>query len=246
MTSLNVWVGLCCLFIVAKGAYTASVRPRDNVMEHNFDLGPLRCCPRPRDSEVCPNLADNLPCPYVNADEMDSRESNIRQRLQRLPGITSNCSDAVREFWCGHHFPTCLINPDDGSHEVQLPARDTCIEQLNVCPDVEVREHYQNYVCRFYPDYTTNYSIDSCTVMEDTLSHCTVDWYSPEWLQPYLVEIDRQLIDERKTLNNHTVDDNCWRDFRDFRCKSLGRCWAQGDRLEYINSLQECQEATRW
>jgi len=234
------WVGLSCFLIVlSRGAYSASVRPPDT-QEHDFDLGPLQCCPSPR-SEICPNLSDNVPCTVVN--DLTARENKINSTLQTFnhPSIDKACYGNIQEILCKQYFPACVVN-SDGTHLVQQPARTQCEAKLKSCPAHLVSS---STYCSLYTNNSVNYSISNCSASVPTklgLDHCTVDWYLPEWIHPYLKKIDEELEATRGVLLTQT----CWEKLRDFRCKSVGRCWAQGDRLEHINSIETCQELMRW
>ena len=241
------WVGLACLLMVlSKGAHAASVEPTQPVQEHGFDLGRLRCCPKPRDSDVCPDMiSDFIPCTIAN--DMERRENRIRQTLASQSPLLfePNCTRSIREVLCEQNFPTCVINSDD-SHEVEVPARSTCEEKLK-----EVCEIYRNNpraieeMCSLYEPTSTNYSVGNCSVVNVTLNHCTIDWYLPAWLLQYVKQIDVEL-DNALSDQFITTSHPCWEKIRDVRCKSVGRCWALGDRLEHIISLETCNETVSW
>lgn len=244
---IHLWVGLSCLLVLSKGAYTASVQRRETV-EHDFDMGPLRCCPRPRNIEECPNLSDNIPCTMTSeryiAGKVNYITSIIGNYNTSEKTVETSCINNLRDILCEQSFLSCVIR-DDGTHEVQLPSRNTCQVKLNVCP-----VHLQDF-CMIYERTSdnspaVNYSVASCRAYNITLAYCTIDWYFPEWTYQYVDEIERELDSLRGDLNANTVSDDCWRKLVDFRCRSVGRCWAQGDRLEYINSRQDCEEAFAW
>lgn len=238
------WVGLSCLLIVfSKEASTASVREREIIKEHSFDLGPLSCCRRPKNSEVCPDISDYIPCTVVS--EMDSREDRISSRLGNYGDfISPNCSDNLRDVLCEQSFPSCVIN-DDGSHEVQQPARETCEEKMDACPADLKSTPVIKDICSLYEPESTNYSVGNCSASNIALTHCTVDWYLPEWSRQYLQQIDNELDNMRETELSSLMP-ACWKRVVDFRCKSVGRCWAQGDRLEHINSADTCISLLSW
>lgn len=253
----NLWVGLSCLLIV--GAHGASVKKRQTVEEeHRFDLGLLRCCARPRDSDVCPDLSDYIPCPFVK--DMGEREERIRMRLNdynRSPSLNplyENCSRDLGEVLCEQNFPTCVINAD-GSHEVQFPAKDTCEEKMESCPISRRRTPVYKDICSLYEPESTTYSASNCTAPATSgisLTHCTgtvaqtEHWYIPEWGYQYLKQIDLQLDNMRRD-ELAGISDSCWETVKDFHCRSVGRCWAQGSRLEHINSINTCtNEASTW
>lgn len=246
----NLWVGLSCLLIV--GAHSASVKTRQTVqIEHDFDLGPLRCCAKPRDSDVCPDLSDYIPCPFV--EDMDKREERIRMRLadyERNPSTVDryeNCSRDLAEVLCEQNFPTCVINPD-GSHEVQLPEKDACEQKMESCPPFFRAIPVLKDICSLYEPESITYSVSNCTASAPSgisLTHCTVDWYIPEWGYQYLKRIDLELVNMRND-ELQGLNDICWKKVKDFHCKSVGRCWAQGTRLEHINSANTCNEISSW
>ena len=230
------WVGLSCLVMVlSRGAHTASVEPR---LEHSFDLGQLRCC-TPKRSDVCPDISHDIPCTVVS--DMERRESRISQTLgshQRRQRLSTNCSESIRAVLCETSFPRCVINPD-GSHEVQLPARNTCKE--TVCETWRETPQVAE-ICSLYEPTNTTYPVGNCSLPNITgLKHCTIDWYIPAWLVPYVKQIDVELenLQMDLRLNNNSLG---WKDLKDVRCKSVGRCWALGDRLEHIVSYDLCNE----
>lgn len=239
----SLWVGLSCLLIVlfCKGAHSASVKARQTLEEeHNFDLGPLRCC-RHRDSDVCPDIGEYIPCPFVK--DMDSREETIRMRMMNYENVGSqyeNCSRDLGEVLCEQNFPTCVINAD-GSHSVEFPAQDTCEQRMESCPNFVRQIAIFQDICSLYEPESTTYSVSNCTVPEITLTHCNVDWYLPEWGYQYLQQIDLELDNMRKD-ELRGLSDTCWQKVTDFQCRSVGRCWAQGYRLEHINSINTCHD----
>ena len=239
---------MCLLMVLMKGAHAASVEPTQPVQEHGFDLGRLRCCPKPRDSDVCPDMiSDHIPCTIANDRDMKRRENRIRETLATHNGnrdvIGSNCTRSVREVLCEQSFPTCVINADD-SHEVQLPARSTCEEKLGEVCQVLPGSILED-MCSLYEPTSTNHSVGNCSVVNVTLNHCTIDWYLPAWLLQYVTQIDVEL-DNALSDQFITTSHPCWEKIRDVRCKSVGRCWALGDRLEHIISLETCNEALSW
>lgn len=248
---IHLWVGLSCLLILSKGVYTASVQRRETV-EHDFDMGPLRCCPRPRDIEElveeCPNLSDNIPCTMTSEQYIAGKVNYIRSIISSYNGtVETSCINNLRDVLCEQSFSSCVIG-DDGSHEVQLPSRNTCQDKLSVCPSqpVQLQDLCMIYERTSDNSPAVNYSVASCRAYNITLAYCTIDWYLPEWTYRYVDEIERDLDKLRGVLNSNTISDDCWSKLMNFRCKSVGRCWAQGDRLEYINSRQDCEEAFAW
>ena len=250
MAKGGLWVGLSCLLILfCDGVHSASVKARQTVQEeHSFDLGPLRCC-RHRDSDVCPDMNEYIPCPFVN--EMDEREEIIRVTLENYDSNPStntlyeNCSRDLGEVLCEQNFPTCVINAD-GSHSVEFPAQDTCEQRMVSCPGfVRATSVFQD-ICSLYEPESTSYSVSNCTAPGITFTHCNdVDWYLPEWGYQYLQQIDLELENMRKD-ELRGLNDICWQKVKDFHCRSVGRCWAQGDRLEHINSINTCNEVSSW
>ena len=233
------WVGLS--FLVLRVPNTASV---DTGLEplHDFDLGPLRCCPRPRNSDICPEMNEYIPCTI--ASEIERRENRIDGVLATYPSfVEANCTATVRKILCEQNFPTCVINPD-GSHEVLLPSGNACKQSLeddcSIFPLSVIEE-----ACSLYEPTSTNYSVDNCSAPIITLNHCTVDWYVPEWILQYVKQIDIELDAARKSTLEF-LNENCWEKFKEVRCKSVGRCWAQGTRLELIISNETCDEALSW
>lgn len=235
------WVGLSCVVVMAlsRGAHTASLKP---AQEHSFDLGQLRCCARPKNSDICPEMSDYIPCTVAN--DMERREHRINRTVETHTdqGFNPNCSNSIRAVLCEQSFPTCVIN-SDGSHEVQLPARSTCEEKLGGegCELLEGSDYIEE-TCSLYEDTSTNYSVGDCSLPNITLKHCTIDWYLPAWLHQYVKQIDLQLTNTRRDITSK----DCWEKFRDARCKSVGRCWALGDRLEHIISTETCNESLSW
>ena len=239
------WVGLSLLISLSKGAHSASVKAREVTEEHPFDLGPLRCCRRPKISEVCPDIGEYIPCTV--AGEMDSREERIESRVNNYegyPNTNSNCTDGLREVFCNQNFPTCVIN-EDGTHEVQLPDQQTCKEKLDTCPERMKSLRFFIDICSLYESTSTTYSVGNCSASNIALTHCTVDWYIPEWSLQYLKLIDTEL-DTAREIELSGLTDSCWEKVKKFRCRSIGRCWAQGDRLEHINSQEDCGSALSW
>ena len=237
------WVGLAYLLMaLSKGAHAASVEP---TREHGFDLGQLRCCARPKYSDICPHISDYIPCTIAN--DIERREHRIEEAVaDHDPSLfDANCSDSIRDILCQQSFPTCVINPD-GSHEVQLPARSTCEVKLEEACEILRESKTLEEICSLYEPTSTNYSVGNCSGSNVVLNHCTVDWYLPAWLHQYVKQIDLEL-DNALTAGQFTSEDrSCGDKVKNVRCKSVGRCWAQGDRLEHIISIETCNEALSW
>lgn len=238
------WVGLSLLISLSKGAHSASVKAREVTKEHSFDLGPLRCCPKPNISDVCPEVGEYVPCTVVG--DMDSRKERIKSRVDdyaRYPNADSNCTDGLREIFCNQNFPTCVIN-EDGTQEIQLPDQQTCEEKLDTCPSsMKSLASFQD-ICSLYEPTSTTHSVSNCSASNIALTHCTVDWYIPEWSHQYLKLIDTEL-DTAREIQLSGLTNSCWEKVKKFRCRSIGRCWAQGDRLEHINTAEDCSAALK-
>ena len=233
------WVGLSCLVMVlSKGARTVSgeLPTTQAVQEHSFDLGILRCCPKPRDSDVCSYITNFIPCTIAN--DMERRENRIRETLAtHNPAlIDPNCTRSIREVLCEQNFPACVVNPDD-SHKIKLPAQSTCSKKLwEVCEILRQRNVIEE-ICSLYEPTSTKYPVGNCSSSNIVLNHCTVDWYLPAWLLQYVKQIDFELDNIQRWLFGQ-VNNSCWQKVKDVRCKSVGRCWALGDRLEHIISIE--------
>ena len=244
VNKIHYWcVGLSCLIVLSKAPYAVSA---ETIRENSFDFGPLRCCARPRDSEVCPNLSDRIPCTL--ATNMTAIEERILYELTifgKFSSVYSTCSEGIRDILCKARFPTCVITAN-GTHQIQLPPRDTCKTKLDSCPTFLQSNDNIDDMCFLYDSTNTTYSVANCNAHNMTgLSHCTVDWYLPEWLRRFVRKIDEDLGRSRN-VDLLSVNTSCWEKIRDFQCQSVGRCWAQGDRLEYINSRETCNEVMRW
>ena len=136
-----------------------------------------------------------------------------------------------------------MINPD-GTHKVLLPAGNTCKQSLqNVCLVFSLPLIEQT--CSLYEPTSANYSVRDCSAANITFNHCTVDWYVPEWIQQYVKQIDMEL-DSARSSSLLSLNESCWEKFKEVRCKSVGRCWAEGTRLELIISNETCNEAFSW
>ena len=100
------WVGLSCLVMaLSRGAHTALVEPR---REHSFDLGQLRCCARPKDTEICPEMSDYIPCTVANDIERREHRINMTVHSQKTSSFIANCSDNIRYVICEQSLPTCV------------------------------------------------------------------------------------------------------------------------------------------
>ena len=78
-------VGLSVLVIlISRVPDTASVEPEVEPLRV-FDLGPLRCCASPRDSDICPGISEYIPCTIAN--EMERRENRINSTLASYPSF---------------------------------------------------------------------------------------------------------------------------------------------------------------
>ena len=240
------WVGLVFSLLLTL-SNAASLKTRET-MEHPFDLGTLSCCPTPRsDVNICTDLPDFIPCTI--AHEMEDRENSIKRTfnsLSRLDGVNATCAEAVKNVQCSQKFPACVTLPS-GDIEVRFSLQDDCDEQLDLCPSYLKTSFIQEGLCLIS---NSSYPVDNCEASSPeqplNLLHCTVDWYLPEWIHQYLKVISSELNALHPTFMSNGGTDSCWAKYRNFRCQSVGKCWAQGDRLEGINTLEACREAVRW
>ena len=238
------WVGLvvCSLLLTVSNA--RSLKTRED-LEHPFDLGTLSCCPTPRsDINICTNLPDHIPCTIAN--EMEDREDNIKRTFHSLSNRNSTCAEAVKNVQCSKKFPACVTLPN-GDLEVRFSLQDDCNEQLELCPNYLRESFLQEGLCLIS---NSSYPIDNCEASSPerplNLLHCTANWYLPDWIHQYLKVISSELDALHQLFMSSGATNSCWAKYRDFRCQSVGKCWAQGDRLEAINTLEACREVVRW
>jgi len=239
------WLGLVFSLVLAL-SNAASLKTREN-MEHPFDLGALSCCPTPSsDLNVCTDLPEFIPCTVAN--EMQARENSIKRvfdSLSNLNEVNSTCVEAVKSIQCRQKFPACVTLPS-GEREVHF-LLDDCEEQLESCPTYLKNSLIQEGLCLIS---NSSYPVNNCEASSReqplNLLHCTIDWYLPEWIHQNLKVINSELNELQNTFTFNGASSSCWAKYRNFRCKSVGRCWAQGDRLEGINTLEDCKEAVRW
>jgi len=237
------WVGLviCSLLVTLSNA--ASLQTRENQEEHAFDLGTLSCCPTPR-SNTCTNLPDYIPCTVANG--MEDTENSIERTFNSLSSVNATCAETVKNIQCSQKFPACVTLPN-GDLEVRFSLQDDCDEELELCP-IFLRDSLRKEgLCLIS---NSSYPMNNCEASSPeqplNLRHCKVNWYLPEWIHQYLQVIDKELNALEQTFMSNGATDICWDKYKDFRCQSVGKCWAQGDRLEGINTSEDCSEVVRW
>lgn len=212
-----------------------------------FDIGESRACVQPRDLNVCNFLDYQVPASVAH-----HRMAAIRQGLvnnTNTEGETTQCKSAITKIQCQKHFPRCVAS--EGRVTVDYSA-ETCNQVSDVCTEMIMEQGS----C----DFTVNASLGMCKSVSQfvaetqrPLTACNntaaedSNWYVTEWMFEYLSDIDEELNSFANGIES-LIDSVCLEKYFSFRCRSIGRCWDQGKRIEFhpLNTMSNCQEILTW
>ena len=196
----------------------------------------------------CPNV--DYAVPAVTLQDADSHLTLIRSTVTALrvriavdhamfdSTKAEACEQEFKEELCSLFFPRC--SSDRATVDVSF----NCTRAVGQCPD--------GFDVRFCPKlsgYGDVYPIEPCKqkVQQVPLGNCAmaVDQTLPSWLALQVKAIEGYTIDTYDYLNG-TPQRDCADLWGNYTCQSVGRCWAQGCRLEHINSMERCNKLDSW
>lgn len=204
------------------------------VQENPFDAGPVDSCEIP-ETRFCTNV--NYPVPASVARMVNITEESIRD----IYGEGGPCAEALREIHCSQQFPRC----SEPEHTVTLDSSN-CAEMLSVCP-----ESIQNSgLCSLTSGSTALGNCRPVTDYDYQFQWCptNAEWHVTEWMVELIKHVDAQLSirfgeESTSALKGYP---QCLEDYSRFVCQEVGRCTADGDRIEVINTIEFCDSVLSW
>lgn len=207
--------------------------------ENPFDGGALGSCEVPT-TATC---SVDYPVPTSIARLAAIIEQSIIKEASELDGP---CRDAYQEALCNIRFPRCTQQLQSGLYaEVELN-RQNCSVMFDVCP-VEISNILVTF-CNNLPHVTLP-AAECSPVSEHAentsreFSFCDIEnmrFSVTGWMFEYIKYLDGQFAG---LLYMNSV---CGRDLATFRCNFGGRCTGKGDRIEFINTHETCNERVDW
>ena len=211
--------------------------PTDNPL----DIGSVKSCVSIQ-STMCSSIDYLVPEPIANLAKVIEEVINSTYARVSPDAQSIDCKNGLLESLCNEQYPRC--NLEDKSVNAQVPVN--CTQRLSTCSSVEFANGYCNFEivnasldqCKTVTELAnkTGYVFKQCNRVPDLNND-----YVTEWMFNYLVSIDQDL-DEFLSL--FQTSEQCTLDYIDFRCRSVGRCWDNGNRIELTRNQTDCM-ATR-
>ena len=230
--SSNSTISSLLLLLVLQFAVKVDLSLTDNPL----DIGLTNSCV-PFQSSVCSELDYLVPEPVANTS--DIIDAYISGTLDRL-GVSGECFNGLRDSLCAEAYPRC--NQQEGT--VNAMVIQNCTQVIGTCQPLQLTDEYCSFSishaslhqCKRIADFAEN----SGYVFKRCNSLLTWDTeYVTEWMFNYLVEIDKDLDNLFNQVPNG-INENCRIDYIGFRCRSVGRCWDNGNRIELTQNQGNC------
>lgn len=224
------------------------------VTQHMFDLGSLTSCTVPPSGSSlarCPNV--NYPIPAValqdevsHAARIQSTVTALRSAISVSTGYDMSKTEAcVQDFTnelCSFFFPRC--SDDHSTVDVSF----NCTRAMEQCPEIQ-HNFDRDRFCPMVSGFEGVYPIEPCKqkVQRVPLGNCAVavDQTLPTWLAVQVKAIEGYSRAVYEFLDMRPQRD-CADMWGNYTCRSVGRCWAQGCRLERTNSKDLCTTLQSW
>ena len=217
--------------------------------QHSFDLGPLTSCEVPPSiSSVktqCPNV--DYPIPAVVLEDQVFSVAYIRNILTNIDNalissdenVKSACRQSFTDELCSFYFPRC--SDDHSTVDVSF----NCTRAKAQCPSSNFDF---DLFCPKVSPHDGVYPIEPCKMKEEqqvSLDRCAsyVDQALPSWLLVHVKAIEGKAVSGHGLLSGNA---ECAEMFLNYSCRSIGRCWSQGCRLERVNSKEQCNSTDAW
>lgn len=251
----SVWITVVALVSAAVGKPYVSRRSAIVSQEHPFDLGPVTACVTAPSTSSCPTVDYDIPATV--ASSLDIRTATIEPIMKLFTtSVHPNednreCIENFRKELCEFHLPKCT-EKNDGTNAIEI--KFNCTRALSQCPDVGSALGDLSAFCPELGDMGGTYDLEKCSpqpVQEQTdlnIADCRryADSSLPSWISAYLKILGNSLdVQYDHLLSTSKQDDfvlqGCLVGWLNVSCQSFGRCWAQGERLEYFHSREDCQ-----
>ncbi len=202
-----------------------------------LDIGSVSSCVH-INSTICPTIDYMVPESIANLTNVI--EEVIASTYARISPAaqTPECSSGLLESLCNQQYPRCNFEEKLVNAQIAL----NCTQRLSTCTSAGLADAYCNFEI-------VNASLDQCkTIAELTnetgyvFKRCNRtsaldEDYVTKWMFNYLVSIDN---DVDQILNLFPSSEQCTLDYIDFRCRSVGRCWDNGNRVELTRNQTDC------
>ena len=211
--------------------------------DNPFDGGAVESCEIPT-TELCTGIDYTVPTSIARLAAII--EDEIRSKLSDL-GRSNSCRPVVEELMCSMRFPRCQRR--EGSQEMEVVINhQNCSRVLSVC-SAEIAEHVHGMCtgltqttvsvggCRPISNHTLpeNFNFEQCSLGETTLV--------TEWMLEYLKYAEQHTTRSFLYTSSQSV---CGQKLASYQCQFLGRCTPDGQRVEFINTHESCNDAVNW
>lgn len=204
--------------------------------ENPFDGGAVGSCEVPTTS-YCTNV--DYPVPTSIARLAAILEDSIRKDVE-LRSNSDSCQQAFKTVLCIVRFPRCEQLQEGSSSlylNVSLNHNQNCTVLEDVCPSALIP------LCNILTQ--TSLPARGCSSVSElgdfNFSHCAISQTSlvTEWMFEYMKYVDN-------TIRGILYSGTCGRDLATFLCTTGGKCTDDQQRIEFINTHEQCNAVQNW
>ena len=213
--------------------------PSPQATENPFDGGALGACEIP----VTSTCSVDYPVPTSIARLAAIIEEDITGEANELDG---QCRETYQATLCNLRFPRCRQQLQNGLYELVELNQQNCSVLTDVCPG-EIANVLVTF-CSSLPHVTLP-ATECSPVLELAESSsrefqfCDIEsmgFSITDWMFEYIKYLDG------KFAGLLYMNNNCGGDLATFTCNYGGRCTGNGERIEYINTHESCNERVEW
>ena len=236
-TSSSVFI----LLLLSVARYSDTQTPKHGIItdsENPFDGGAVESCEQPVTS-FC-NIDYEVPTSIARLAaiieySIVNTNNNTVQNYGRI------CASEYTSYLCKLRFPRCQRREGSQEMEVVLRSLDCSAIELS-CEDPQTNDlqfqcnNIANITvpiggCRPISALAEDFNLEYCSTMSETT-------LVTRWMLEYMKY--------QVAINMYVLTQPCGHKLVSHMCGLLGRCTADGQRVEFINTYELCREAVEW
>ena len=207
-----------------------------------YDMGPVDSCEMPASDGFC-GLNYAIPSSVAKIAHIIEGEIEVVVN-NTVDNYDEICAAAIGDLHCGQRFPRCS---EDQQSVVFSLSKEDCLERLTSnCPT-----DLANAISHLCLSIDTTAPIGNCRPATEyseaenyQFAHCPVDsnMEITEWQYELLKIEDARLNGTSDYLRTPA----CGQLYKKYICQYVGRCWNEGQRVQIVNTIQDCEAFVNW